>query len=223
MIQGCRYLRRSTDRCLLSKNSTTRLKDSKFGTGPVLLCNCSIPITNTKGLYLYPCPNTTPGRLRVQHSLPKLMSRRQCTSRTRHQFVPSLYPSHVITYSRMLHSSSANSPSAEWWRTTDRKHLYRILWGEFPAERRFFTKLGPQVSPFPVPIFGVNICPFNYEIKSDFIPELTINAQRLRAKSIQHPFFPLANRWSLRSDPNPSSSILWAQIFEWRTKTKFLR
>jgi hypothetical protein len=27
--------------------------------------------------------------------------------------------------------------------------------------------------------------------KSDFIPELTINAQRLRAKSVQHPFFPL--------------------------------
>jgi hypothetical protein len=29
----------------------------------------------------------------------------------------------------------------------------------------FVTKLGPQVSPFPVPIFGVNICPFNYGIK----------------------------------------------------------
>jgi hypothetical protein len=54
----------------------------------------------------------------------------------------------------------------------------------------FFTKLGPQVSLFPVPIFGVNIFPFNYGIKSDFIPELTINAQRLRAKSIQQPFFP---------------------------------
>jgi hypothetical protein len=67
-----------------------------------LLCIFSIPVTNTKGLYLYPCPNTTPGRLRVQHSLPKLMSRRQCPSRTRHQFVPSLYPDHVITYSRMF-------------------------------------------------------------------------------------------------------------------------
>jgi hypothetical protein len=165
MIQGCRYLRRSTDRWLLSKNSTTQLKDSKVGTGPVLLWNCSIPITNTKGLYLYPCPNTTPGRLRVQHSLPKLMSRRQCPSRTRHQFVPSLCPGHIITYSRKLPFLSANSPSAEWWRTTDRKYLYRILWGEFPTEWCFFTKLGPQVSPFSVPIFGVNICPFNYGIK----------------------------------------------------------
>jgi hypothetical protein len=34
-----------------------------------------------------------------------------------------------------------------------------------PAEWYFITKLGPQVSPFPVPIFGVNICPFNYGIK----------------------------------------------------------
>jgi hypothetical protein len=26
----------------------------------------------------------------------------------------------------------------------------------FPTEWHFITKLGPQVSPFPVPIFGVN-------------------------------------------------------------------
>jgi hypothetical protein len=52
---------------------------------------------------------------------------------------------------------------------------------------------------------------------------LTINAQRLRAKSVQHPFFPLAIRWSLRSDPNPRSSIPQAQIFKWRTKIKLSR
>jgi hypothetical protein len=28
----------------------------------------------------------------------------------------------------------------------------------FPAEWHFVTKLDPQVSSFPVPIFGVNIC-----------------------------------------------------------------
>jgi hypothetical protein len=28
-------------------------------------------------------------------------------------------------------------------------------------------------------VFGVNIFPFNYRIKGNFIPELTINAQRL--------------------------------------------
>jgi hypothetical protein len=41
----------------------------------------------------------------------------------------------------------------------------------------FSTKLVPQVSLFHGGIFGVNICPFNYKIKDDFIPELTINAQ----------------------------------------------
>jgi hypothetical protein len=164
MIQGCRYLRRSTDRWRLSKNSTTRLKDSKVGVRPILLWNCSIRITDTKGLYLYPCLNTTPNWLRVQHLLPKLMSRCQCSSCTR-QFVPSLCPGHVIMYSRKLPPSSANNPSAEWWRTTDRKFLYRILCGKFLAEWRFLTKFGPQVSPFSVPIFGVNICPFNYGIK----------------------------------------------------------
>jgi hypothetical protein len=43
-------------------------------------------------------------------------------------------------------------------------------------------------------------------MKSDFIPELTINAQRFQAEPVQHPFFPPSNRWSLRPDPNPSSS-----------------
>jgi hypothetical protein len=131
MIQGCQYLRRSTDRWLLSKNSTTRLKDSKVGMGPVLLCRCSIPITDIKGLYLYPCPNTTPGRLRVQHLIPKSMLRRQCPSRTRHQFVPSFYQDHVITHPRKLPFKSANSPFAEWWRIADRKRLYRNIRGNF--------------------------------------------------------------------------------------------
>jgi hypothetical protein len=50
-----------------------------------------MPITFIKGLYLYPCPNTTPGQLRVQHLMSKLMPRRQCPSRIRYQPVPSLY------------------------------------------------------------------------------------------------------------------------------------
>jgi hypothetical protein len=58
----------------------------------------------------------------------------------------------------------------------------------------FSIKLGPRVSLLPVPIFGVNIRPFNYGIKDDFIPELTINAQRFQAESVQHPFFPPSNR-----------------------------
>jgi hypothetical protein len=127
MIQGCWYLRRLTDRWLLSKNSTTRLKDSNVSTRSVLLCRCSIPITDIKGLYLYPCPNTAPGRLRAQHLIPKSMLRCQCPSCTRHQLVLSFYPGYVITHSRKLSFKSANSPSAERWRSANRKHLYRIL------------------------------------------------------------------------------------------------
>jgi hypothetical protein len=110
MIQGCWYLRRSTDRWLLSKNSTTQLEGLKGWHGAGLLWNCSIPITNTKGLYLYPCPNMTPSRPWVQHLLLKLMPRRQCPSRTRHQFVLSLYSGHVIMYSRTLPFPSAKQP-----------------------------------------------------------------------------------------------------------------
>jgi hypothetical protein len=98
-----------------------------------------------------------------------------------------------------------------------------MLWGKPLAEWCSLTKLGPQVSLFLVPIFGVNICPFNYGIKGDFIPELTINAQRPQAESVQHPFFPPSNRWSFHSDPNPSSSTFQASIFKWRTKTKLFR
>jgi hypothetical protein len=85
MIQGCRYLRRSTDRWLLSKNSTTRLERLESWHRAGLLWNCSIPITNTKGPYLYPCSNTTPSRPRLQHLLPKTNNMTSCWSRVHHQ------------------------------------------------------------------------------------------------------------------------------------------
>jgi hypothetical protein len=133
------------------------IKDSVFGMGPVLLCRCSIPITDIKGLYLYPCPNTTPGRLRVQYLMSKLMLRRQCPSRTHHQFVPSLYwaTSSRIPENFLLKEQTVHLPNDSALPTAS--ILYRILWENvFFAERYFVTKLGPQVSPFPVPIFGVN-------------------------------------------------------------------
>jgi hypothetical protein len=37
----------------------------------------------------------------------------------------------------------------------------------------FLTELDPQIRLLPLPNLGVNICPFNYGIKSDFVPELT--------------------------------------------------
>jgi hypothetical protein len=79
-----------------------------------------------------------------------------------HPFVPSFYSGHVTTRSR---KSSANSPFAEWKQTADRRHFCRILEEIFPCQTGFVTKLSPQISLLPVPIFGVNICPFNYGIK----------------------------------------------------------
>jgi hypothetical protein len=87
MIQGCWYLRRSTDRWLLSKNSTTRLEGLESWHGAGLLWNCSIPITNTKGLYLYPGSNMTPSRPRLQYLLPKINTMVSCPSRIHHQLV----------------------------------------------------------------------------------------------------------------------------------------
>jgi hypothetical protein len=87
MIQGCRYLQRSTDRWLLSKNSTTRLEGLESWHGAGLLWNCSIPITNTKGLYLYPVSNTTPSRPRLQYLLPKTNNMASCPFRIHHQLV----------------------------------------------------------------------------------------------------------------------------------------
>jgi hypothetical protein len=128
-----------------------------------------------------------------------------CPSRTRHQFIPSLHSSHVITHSRILFHVW-NSSSAEWWRTPDCRCLYWMLWGKPLIEWCSSTELGPQVNLFLVPIFGVNICPLNYGIKGDFILELTLNAQRPQAESVQHLFFPPSNYGSLHPDPNPSSS-----------------
>jgi hypothetical protein len=115
-----------------------------------------------------------------------------------------------------------NSP-AEWRCTPNRRRLYRMLWGKPSAKWCSSAKFGSHVSLFPVPIFGVNICPFNYGIKGIFILKLTINTQRPQANFVQHPFFPPLNRWSLRLDPNPSSSIFQDSIFKWWTKTKLSR
>jgi hypothetical protein len=61
MIQGCRYLRRSTNRWLLSKNSTIEGLKNWHGAG--LLWNCSIPITTLR-VHIYTLALT---RLLVDH------------------------------------------------------------------------------------------------------------------------------------------------------------
>jgi hypothetical protein len=198
--------------------------DSKVGTGASLLWNCTMPITNTKGSYLYPCSNTTPSRPRLQHLLPKTNNMMSCWSRVHHQsasFFISGPRHHALP--NVSTSSCGKSSFAEWWHTPDRIRLYRMRWRKFFAEWYSFAKFGPHVSLFLDQFLVLTYAPFNYGIKDDFNPELTINAQRSQAESVQHPFFPPSNRWSCHLDPNPSSSIFQASTFKWWTKTRLFR
>jgi hypothetical protein len=156
MIQGCWYLRRSTDRWLLSKNSTTRLEGLKSLHGAGLLWNCLIPVTNTKSLYLYPGSNTTPSRPRLPHVLSKINTMASCLSRTRHQFISFFIfnPRHHA-FPNAFRFHPRKSPSTERWRTPDRIRLNRILWEKPSVEWYSFAKFCPHVSLFPVQIFGV--------------------------------------------------------------------
>jgi hypothetical protein len=105
MIQGCRHLRRSTDRWTLSKNSTTRLKDSRVWRKAGLLWECFDCNYIHPGFIFIPCRGMTPGGLRAQSIRP-------------------FRSGHVTTQSREI---SANSPFAERKQTADRKFLCRIL------------------------------------------------------------------------------------------------
>jgi hypothetical protein len=95
------------------------------------------------------------------------MLRRQCSSRTRHQFVPSVYPGHIITHSRklpfkaqtILLTNDGVLPTASIFTESSEE--------TFPAKWHFFTKLGPQVSLFPVPIFGVNRAESRFLVQLD--------------------------------------------------------
>jgi hypothetical protein len=87
----------------------------------------------------------------------KLMLRRQCPSHIRHQLVLSLHQATSQRIPENFPFKSANSPSAERWRTADRKRPLPIpLRRFFPSRMLFITKLGPQVSLSPVPVFGDN-------------------------------------------------------------------
>jgi hypothetical protein len=97
-IQGCRYLRRSTDRWLLLKNSTTRLEGLESWHGAGLLWNCSIPITNTKG-YIYTLVLTW---LLVDHDYNIYYLKSTPWCHVRLVSTINLSSIHVITHSRML-------------------------------------------------------------------------------------------------------------------------
>jgi hypothetical protein len=149
MIQGCRHLRKSTDRWTLSKNSTTRLKDSRVWRKAGLYWeNFDYNYIHLGSLFI-PCHGMTPDGLRAQYLIPNL-SRSVISYPSNRPF----RSGHVITQSRKI---SADSPPAERKQTADREPLCQIFL-EKPSFFRtdFFTKLGPQIRLLPVPIFCVN-------------------------------------------------------------------
>jgi hypothetical protein len=75
MIQGCRYLRRSTDRWTLSKNSTTRLKDSRVLRKAGLYWECFDYHYIHPGSIFIPCHSMTPNGLRAQYLIPNFISK----------------------------------------------------------------------------------------------------------------------------------------------------
>jgi hypothetical protein len=135
MKQGCQYLWRSTDRWTLSKNSTSRLKDSRVWRKAGLLWECFNYNYIHPGFVFIPYHGMTPGGLRAQYLIPNLSLSANA--------YPSFRPfrsGHVITQSREI---SANSPLAE--RTNCRPQALLPN----PFEETFlpwtdFSKLGPQ-------------------------------------------------------------------------------
>jgi hypothetical protein len=149
MIQGCRYLRRSTDRWTLSKNSTTRQRTQGFGVKPVCIENVSNTITYIQVLYLYPVHSTTSNGLRAQYLIPNLS-----LSAIAYPSIRPFRSGHVIMQSREI---SANSFLAERKPTADRELLCRIFLKKPSFFRMdFFTELDPQIRLLPVPNFCVN-------------------------------------------------------------------
>jgi hypothetical protein len=144
MIKGCRYLWRSTDSWLLSKNSTTRLEGLESWHGAGLLWNCSIPITNAKGSYLDPGSNTTPSRLRLQHLLPNVVMSVShppsihpfFTFKPRHHAFPNPLPCVKQLFCRMMTHSRLQMPLLNALRKTS----YRMV---------LFYRTRPTGQPLP--------------------------------------------------------------------------
>jgi hypothetical protein len=132
--------------------------------------------------------------------------------------LPSLYPVHVSTHSRTFPPSTVEKLFCRMMTHSRPQTPLPNALKEISCRMVFSCQIRPTCQYPLIPIFGVNICPFNYGIKDDFIPELTINAKRPQAKSVQHLFFPPSNCWSFRPDPKPSSSTFQASSFKWRTK-----
>jgi hypothetical protein len=150
MIQGYRYLRRSTDRWTLSKNSTTRLKDSRVWRKADLLWECFDHNYIHPGFIFIPCRGMNPSGLRAQYLIPNLSPKCECLSI--HSSLR-LGPCH--------HAIPQNQRKQSLCRTEANCRPQVPLPNPFEETflhwTRFFTKPGPQIRLPPVPNFGVNI------------------------------------------------------------------
>jgi hypothetical protein len=158
MIQGCRYLRRSTDRWTLSKNSTTRLKDSRVWRKASLLWECFRLQLHTSRVRIYTLSWHDSWWTTSTIFDTKFISKCECLSI---HLSLSLGPRHhaIPWYQRK------QSPCRTEENCRPQPPLPNLFGETFLLWTDFFTKLGPQARFSPVPNFGVNICPFNYGIK----------------------------------------------------------
>jgi hypothetical protein len=196
MIQGCRYLWRSTDRWTLSKNSTTRLKDSRVWRKASLLWECFEYNYIQPGFIFIPYRSMTPGGLRVQYLIPNLSSKRECLSI--HSSLPLGPRHHTIPQNQRKQSLCRTEANCR-----PQAPLPNLVKKPSFSRTDFFTKLGPQIRLLHVPNFGVNndkwLCtgccfraqdtshldPFHKSRKANVLPR----RQRIQHERMSHLFF----------------------------------
>jgi hypothetical protein len=139
MIQGCWYLRRSTDRWLLWKNSTTRLDGLECWHGRFV-------VILTLRIYIYTLVLTW---LLEDHDYniyyPKITPWRHVRLVSITNSPPSLHPIHVITYSRMLPLSSVEQFFCRMMMYSRPQMPHRMLGWNPPAEWCSSGKFGSHV------------------------------------------------------------------------------
>jgi hypothetical protein len=141
----------------------------------------------------------TPGGIRAQYLIPNLTPKCECLSI--HSSLPLRPRHHAIPRNQrkqFLCRTEAKLPTTSI--STEFFEEILLRW------TGFFTKLGPQIRLPPVPIFGVNICPFNYGIKVILFRNW-LQLPTSSSQSVQHLFSLPAIHRSLRPDPNPRSSF----------------
>jgi hypothetical protein len=110
------------------------------------------------GLIFIPCLSMTPGGLRAQYSIPNLTLKCECLSI--HSSLPFEPRHHAIPRNQRKQSLCRTETNCR-----PQAPLPNLLEKIFPRWAGFVTDSGPQISRSLVPIFGVNIFPFNYGIK----------------------------------------------------------